>query len=300
MRALTWNLFHGRDSPPDRGLLTWRSRLLRISERNATHVQVNRPLRSEFSAVLSRVEWDVALLQEAPPQWLEPFCRDIGASGAAALTARYFLHGARALLAELNPDLMASGGGGSNQLLVRRPWRIAEVRRHTFTRRPERRRLVWARLVGPDGAEVAVSNMHASTRRARAAADVLGSAELVAQWSRGRPLIFGGDLNLRPRDAPEAFDELERLYGLRGATAPDAIDHLLARELDVIEPAHVLPDSERELPADGGPGGSLRDPAAGDRRVLRLSDHPLVCARFAVDGTPNAEERRYRRHGAGA
>ena len=26
--VLSWNLFHGRDFPPDRALLTWRSRLL--------------------------------------------------------------------------------------------------------------------------------------------------------------------------------------------------------------------------------------------------------------------------------
>ena len=34
LRALTWNIFHGRDFPPDPSLLTLRSRLLRCSERN--------------------------------------------------------------------------------------------------------------------------------------------------------------------------------------------------------------------------------------------------------------------------
>ena len=265
--------------------MTWRSRLLRVTERSSTYAQVNRPLRAEFTTVLSRLEWDLALLQEAPPQWLASLCCDIGASGAAALTARYFLHGARAVLAGVNPDLMASGGGGSNQLLVRPPWRISEVRRHTFTRRPERRRLVWARLVGPG--EVAVSNMHASTQRPRASADVLASAAVVAEWSDGLPLIFGGDLNLRPGEAPEVFEELERLYGLRGATAPGAIDHVLARGLDVVDPARALADERRELPA-------------GEGRVLRLSDHPLVCARFAVEGADGAEQLRYTRPGAGA
>ena len=265
--------------------MTWRSRLLRVTERSSTYAQVNRPLRAEFTTVLSRLEWDLALLQEAPPQWLGSLCRDLGASGAAALTARYVLHGARAALARANPDLMASGGGGSNQLLVRPPWRIAEVRRHTFTRRPERRRLVWARLVGPG--EVAVSNMHASTQRPRASADVLASAAVVAEWSDGLPLIFGGDLNLRPGEAPEVFEELERLYGLRGATAPGAIDHVLARGLDVVDPARALADERRELPA-------------GEGRVLRLSDHPLVCARFAVEGADGAEQLRYTRPGAGA
>src|SRR5262249_148966 len=40
LTAITWNLFHGRDFPPDPELFTWRSRLLRLTERNETHVQV--------------------------------------------------------------------------------------------------------------------------------------------------------------------------------------------------------------------------------------------------------------------
>ena len=48
VRAITWNVFHGRDDPPDHGLVTWRSRLLRVTERNATHAQVNRPLLHEL------------------------------------------------------------------------------------------------------------------------------------------------------------------------------------------------------------------------------------------------------------
>ena len=56
LTAIAWNLFHGRDFPPDPRLLTWRSRLLRITERNATHAQVNRDLVEEFGSVLSRGE----------------------------------------------------------------------------------------------------------------------------------------------------------------------------------------------------------------------------------------------------
>ncbi|MGB7589566.1 MAG: hypothetical protein WBM00_12770, partial [Solirubrobacterales bacterium] len=62
--AICWNLFHGRDFPPDPALLTWRSRLLGISERNSTHIQVNRNLLPEFASLLAGAEWDVALLQE--------------------------------------------------------------------------------------------------------------------------------------------------------------------------------------------------------------------------------------------
>ncbi|HZB06539.1 MAG TPA: hypothetical protein VE449_08110, partial [Thermoleophilaceae bacterium] len=69
MRVLSWNLYHGRDHPPDPALFTLRSRLLRITERNETHVQANRPLFDEFAGWLAGHEWDVALLQEAPPLW---------------------------------------------------------------------------------------------------------------------------------------------------------------------------------------------------------------------------------------
>ena len=72
VRALSWNLFHGRDFPPDPSLSTWRSRLLRITERGPTYAQVNRPLLPEFAGVLAGMEWDFALLQEAPPRWLGP------------------------------------------------------------------------------------------------------------------------------------------------------------------------------------------------------------------------------------
>jgi endonuclease/exonuclease/phosphatase family metal-dependent hydrolase len=46
MRALTWNLYHGRAREP-----------------------AGRPLLAEFCAALAGWEWDVALLQEVPPWW---------------------------------------------------------------------------------------------------------------------------------------------------------------------------------------------------------------------------------------
>ena len=76
--ALAWNLFHGRDKPPGRELYTWRSRLLRVTERSATHVQVNRPLLNEFAGYIDSLDWQVALLQEAPPRWLEPLVPRVG------------------------------------------------------------------------------------------------------------------------------------------------------------------------------------------------------------------------------
>src|SRR5215217_2874064 len=112
MRVLSWNLYHGRDFPPDEALFTLRSRLLRVTERNETHAQVNRSLRRQFTGWVADYEWDVALLNEAPP--LQRFA------------------------AFVNPDLIASWEGGSNQILVREPGRILEQRSMTLTLRPER------------------------------------------------------------------------------------------------------------------------------------------------------------------
>ena len=88
LRALTWNLYHGRDRPPDPALYTWRSRLLRRRERNATHVQVNRDLRPEYADLLAAAEWDVALLQECPPRWATALAAATGAVAHRALTSR--------------------------------------------------------------------------------------------------------------------------------------------------------------------------------------------------------------------
>jgi hypothetical protein len=272
IRALTWNIFHGLDMPPNSRLVTWRSRLFRVTEMDASHAQVNRPLRCEFGAALSGYEWDVAFLQEAPPHWLASLARAAGASGAAsALTARNSGAPLRRWLAELNPDFMGSWEGGSNQLLVRPPWRIAETRRLTLTRRPERRRMLWARLQAPGDAALAVANMHlTSWDSPKAGGEALRAAEHALGWAGEDALLFGGDLN-----APDSFPDLRERFALVPEPEPMTIDHLLGRGLEVLEPPRTLPPEEREL---AGPGG----------RLLRLSDHSPVTACFGLAESTDA------------
>jgi endonuclease/exonuclease/phosphatase family metal-dependent hydrolase len=266
LRLLTWNLFHGRDHPPDPALFTWRSRLLRVTERDERFEQVNRPLRAEFTTVLRRFEWDVALLQEAPPRWSRHLRAELAAGGALALTSRNSLAPLRALAAWLNPDLVASNEGGSNQVLVRAPWRIAESRCHTLTERPERRRMLWTRVAAADGRELAVANVHGSVDSVPGAgAQVLEAARVAVAWARDLPLVFGGDLNLRPSRQPQVFDELDAAFGLAPPTARHAIDHLLVRGLELLDAPHALPDAVRQVRVGGG-------------RVLQLSDHACVAA----------------------
>jgi endonuclease/exonuclease/phosphatase family metal-dependent hydrolase len=287
--AVSWNLFHGRDFPPDPALFTWRSRLLRIEERNETHAQLNRELVDEFAAVLSGAKWDVALLQECPPRFAEPLAAACGAEAHRALTSRNSLAPLRTWIARRNPDLIASGEGGSNLILVRSPFRCAlctpgEHKAHRnggiVERRelaihagwPERRAMGFARVAMGDGGEqLCIANLHATNDRPDlATGDVVRAAEAATEWAGDSPLLFGGDLNLRPARDPAAFAALRERFGLTGLTQPRAIDHLLTRNLEVVEPPSAWPPERRELSR-----GGLR---------LRLSDHAPVQARFKTGG----------------
>ena len=264
---LTWNLFHGRDFPPEAGLRTRRSRLSGRTERGAAYAHVNASLLEHFTAVLASEPWHLALLQEAPPPWLAPLCRALGAHGALALTARNAGAPLRRRLAEWRPDLLGAWEGGSNQILVRPPWRLAEVDRLVLSRRPERRRLLWGRLEGPGG-RLGVGCLHLTVRRPeQAAAEALRAAAWARAASGADPLLLGGDFNLRADHVPAPFRALEERYGLTPATPGAAIDHLLGAGLTPVEAPHALAPERREV---AGPGG-LR---------LRLSDHAPVVAAY--------------------
>src|SRR5205085_1025470 len=118
--------------------------------------------RGRPRAPRARRGWDVALVQEALPRWVGTLGRAAEAGAVCALTSRNFGLPLRAALARLNPDLMASNEGGSNQLLVRAPWRVTDVIRLTLAQRPERRTMLFASLEGPGERELAVANLHAS------------------------------------------------------------------------------------------------------------------------------------------
>jgi endonuclease/exonuclease/phosphatase family metal-dependent hydrolase len=267
LTAIAWNLFHGRDFPPDPALFTWRSRLLGIAERNATHVQVNRDLLPEFAGLLAEAEWDVALLQECPPRFAEPLARACDAEAHRVLTSRNSLGGLRAVAARLNPDLIASGEGGSNLTLIRAGGslgRIAERGEMAIHEGPlERRAMAFTRTASG----LCVANLHASAHRPNLAAqDVLRAASAASEWAGEAALLFGGDFNLRPNASPEIFAELRDRFGLAGPTVPTAIDHLLVRGLAIVDPPQAWPAARREVRCG--------------RLALRLSDHAPVAAVF--------------------
>jgi endonuclease/exonuclease/phosphatase family metal-dependent hydrolase len=248
IRALTWNLFHGRADPGP----------------------TPRSLLPEFRAVLAAEPWDVALLQEAPPRWLVPLCEGLGAHGALALTARNLGAPLRRRVAEWRPDLLGAWEGGSNQLLIRPPWRILETRRLVLARVPERRRLLWARLGGARGEELAVGCLHLTVRHPAAATR---EAVRAAAWARDaagdRPLLLGGDFNVHADSTPSPFEELERRVGRAPPPGAGRLDHLLVAGLSVVEAPRALARERREVTTPAG----LR---------LRLSDHPPVVASYAI------------------
>lgn len=287
-RVLSWNLFHGRDFPPlpgetggegqegepgvPRGGLAWRC--LGRPVRGRKHVRLNRDLFREFAAFLAAARWDVALLQEVPPRWIHRLGAATGAVARGSLTSRNWLRPLGSPVARLRPHLAGSWEGGSNLILVRgaipgtdgyRPGSaITGFRRSTLTWRPERRVLSMIEL----DRGLCLANFHASTGE-RAAGDVLRAAGLASQWAGDRPLLLGGDFNVRPRSG-DLFERLEDEFGLSGATAPGSIDHLLVRGAEVVEPAEAWPAGRRDVP----------DPASGLK--IRLSDHAPVSIRIAV------------------
>jgi endonuclease/exonuclease/phosphatase family metal-dependent hydrolase len=265
VRVLTWNLYHGRDGPPDPTLFTKRAEWTRRTERNETHVQVNRNLYPEFSRMLAAASWDVALLQECPPRWVHGLARDCRAESYRSLTSRNWLLPLTSIIARRNPDLVGAAEGGSNTILARGDaGGISE--HHTFTMRwvrPERRTMAFARL----GCGLCVTSLHASTNPRLAEPELIRAADRAVEWSMGSPLVLGGDFNVRPAQS-DVFALLAERHGLRGSTAPDAIDHLLTLGVELLEGPQAWPPGKRELEEDG--------------LALTLSDHAPVEALLRI------------------
>jgi endonuclease/exonuclease/phosphatase family metal-dependent hydrolase len=281
--VVSWNLYHGRDAPPDPALHGWRSRLLGETEDNGAYLQVNRSLEREFAEVIAAGRWSVCLLQETPPSWRRILAAGCGARAFGCLTSRNQFRPLTSLLARRNPDLIGSWEGGSNLTLVREPWQLVEAEQRCLLLNPfrerglrERRRMSFVRLRsserGASERELCVANLHASHySRRQAEREIRRAARAAIAWARGVPLVLGGDLNVRPRSS-SLFAELERDFGLAPATDPDAIDHILVRGPELLDPPARCPPRELEVARNGG------------RRRIRLSDHAPVAARLRLPG----------------
>jgi endonuclease/exonuclease/phosphatase family metal-dependent hydrolase len=228
LRVLTWNLMHGRSQPP-----------------------AGRDLVDEFAAALAGWDWDMALLQEVPPWWPREIAvrLDAGVQHTRVLTSRNELLPLRRALAVRWPDVIKSGGGGANAMLLRgAELRIAEHRTLLLCRWPERRRLHAVRLLAA-GRELWVGNLHATVHDDPAARREAERARVaMARWAAGAPVVLGGDFNVRGL----------ALAGLAAAANHD-VDYIFVVGVQVVGEAQVL---------DRG----------------SLSDHAPVAVRLAVSG----------------
>ena len=172
---LTWNLFHGRALPPR-----------------------DRDLIDDFSERLRTWEWEVALLQEVPPWWPPRLAADCGARAATALTSRNQLLPLRRALARRRPELVKSGGGGANAILLRDGAITAQARRR-LALLPERRVVHAVR----DDRGRWFANLHATVHDdARARREIATAAATALRWAAGAPLVLGGDFNVRDPAPP--------------------------------------------------------------------------------------------------
>src|SRR3954447_23247450 len=159
MRALTWNLYHGRSPEP-----------------------TGRSLLREFAGALAAWEWEVAMLQEVPPWWAPALGAAAGAEQRLVLTSRNFALPVRRAISARNPDILKANGGGCNAILVRQG-SILEHRWRRLRVWPERRYVHGVRL-----ADGWIVNVHASTgERARADSELAAATAL--RWAAGAPLL---------------------------------------------------------------------------------------------------------------
>jgi endonuclease/exonuclease/phosphatase (EEP) superfamily protein YafD len=267
---LTWNLFHGRDWPPEPELQVrakkgnWR----RGPRRGREYEQTNWDLFDEFASLIDGLSWEIGLFQEFPPSWRGRLARACRADAHRALSGRNWLQPLTSLIGRWRPDLIGSWEGGSNTTLARgSAGGIAERKRVVLTRRPELRVMALTRLESG----LCIANVHVSTKPTSAESELLTAAELASSFARADPLILGGDFNVRPRES-QVFGQLQERFGLGPPTAPDRLSHLLARGLHLVEHPEALPPEARDV----------TDQETGLK--VRLSDHNPVLATYDVVG----------------
>jgi endonuclease/exonuclease/phosphatase family metal-dependent hydrolase len=264
---MTWNVFHGRDWPPEPKLQVraHKGNCRRGPRLGESYEQTNWDLFDHFASLIRGIDWDVALFQEFPPSWKQRLEAATGANAHRAFSGRNWFQPVTSLIGRWRPDLLGAWEGGSNTTLVRPGvGRIAERHRIVLTRSPETRVMALTRLESG----VCVANMHVSTKPSSAERELLDAAERATNFAGSNPLIFGGDFNVRPK-ATAVFDQLEERHGLAPPTAPDRLSHLLVRGLEVVQHPAALPPEARDV----------ADPDTG--KLIRLSDHNPVVGVFA-------------------
>ena len=263
---MTWNVFHGRDWPPEPELQVraHKGNFHRGPRVGNEYEQTNWDLFDLFASFACAIDWDVAIFQEFPPAWKGRLAESCGAEAHRAFSARNWFQPLTSLIGRWRPDLLGAWEGGSNTTLVRPgAGSIAAGRREVLTRRPETRVMALTRLESG----LCVANLHVSTSPPSAERELVDAAERAIAFAGSAPLIFGGDFNVRPK-ASAVFDQLEERFGLAPRTGPDRLSHLLVRGLEVTEHPAALPPEARDVV---DPNTNLK---------IRLADHNPVIGKF--------------------
>ena len=264
---MTWNVFHGRDWPPEPELQVraHKGNFHRGPRIGRDYEQTNWDLFDLFGSFVRGIDWDVAIFQEFPPAWKGRMAEACGAAAHRAFSGRNWFQPLTSLIGRWRPDLLGAWEGGSNTTLVRPcAGPIAERHREVLTRRPETRVIALTRLESG----LCVANLHVSKSPPSAERELIDAAECAIAFAGAGALIFGGDFNVRPK-ASSVFDQLEERFGLAPRTGPDRLSHLLVRGLEVAQRPAALPPAARDVV----------DPKTNLK--IRLADHNPVIGEFA-------------------
>ena len=155
--------------------------------------------------MLAAAEWDVALLQECAAALRRAAGRGLRRRGApGADLAQPARLRCAAAAARLNPDLIASGEGGSNLTLVRavRPARRRSSSGASWrSTRAGRSAARWP-SPAPPPASASPTCTRPTTSRSWPPRTCCSPPAPRPSGPAGAPLLFGGDLNLRPAESP--------------------------------------------------------------------------------------------------
>ena len=329
VRALSWNLFHGRDHPPEPELLTWRSRLLRDDRaregpRTGQHATARRVRdRARGRGLGRRAAAGVPAALGGAARDRLPRRRRTWSRPAATCPASARV---QALIADRNPDLIASWEGGSNLTLVRAPARTGPRSPTACTPRHPARAADDG--VHPAAAGLCVANLHASAARAGGRGGAArGGADRAASWAAADAAdLSAATSTCARRSSPHVFDAPRSAStASRGHRRPGRSTTCSSRGLEMIEPPRQWPPERREVPDPTGAAdvSALPDPAlrprAGRGAASRLPDvasrDPVVVADAApgrrcdisavptpTKGEPMASQPRKKtdRHAAGS
>ena len=277
---------------PARPALFTRARAAAGDRADATHVQVNRPLLDEF-AVLDRLEWDVALLQEAPPRWFGELARrtPLERRARAHVAQLVALAAAASSRTEPRPDRVERG----------RLEPDARARPGRDRGAPRRCTLTPAAGAAPDAVgaltstaadrvrgEPARLGADCPSRRARAGRRRGAGA---VEWSGATRSCSAATSTCARRATRSRSRSCASASASASRPARTAIDHLLARGLEVVERPRRLRARGARADRRGRASDPALRPRARRRRVRCDSPPPSYARRERHGAEPKQRER---------